>query len=138
MRFRRHGFCEKMSCSKVWCAVGGALIGLLVIVLCLSGFSLLTANLDASDSLVSCMAGISLCAGSFAAGFRAASHRRKHGVFMGIACGLLIYFVVFFFGLVLLGSIAGAGTFMKLVLILLCSAIGGVCGVNKRHCRPPR
>lgn len=126
--FRESGFC---------CTLAAAAAGLLVAILCLSGFSALMTGLDAPDMLVSCMAGISLCAGSFTAGFMAAKRRRRHGILVGLGCGIIIYFAVFFFGLVVLRSLAGAGTFMKLILILLCSCIGGVCGVNTRLNKPP-
>ena len=137
----------KRKCRRLWCSfgesglcctLGAVAAGLLATILCLSGFSALMTSLDAPDSLVSCMAGIALCLGSFTAGFMAARHRRKHGILVGLGCGIIIYFVVFFFGLVLLRSLAGAGTLMKLILILLCSCIGGVCGVNKRIHKPPR
>ncbi len=138
MRCRNSCFTDKLRNSKLCCVLGAAAVGLFVMTLCLSCFSFLTANLDASEGLVSAMAAISLCAGSFAAGYRAACKRRKHGVLLGIGCGIVIYCAVFFFGLVLLGSLSGAGTFVKLVLVILCSCIGGACGVNKRHCKPPR
>jgi putative membrane protein (TIGR04086 family) len=76
--------------------------------------------------------------GSFTAGYTAAKHRRQHGILVGLGCGIVMYFVVFFFGLLLMRSFSGAGTLMKLILILLCSCIGGVCGVNRRIEKPPR
>ncbi len=123
--------------SRFCCAVGAVAAGLLAMVLCLTGFSFLIANLDASDDLISCMAAIALCAGSFVAGFVAAKHRRRHGLLVGLLCGVIMYFCVFFFGLIILRSFSGAGTFMKLVLVLLCSCIGGVCGVNTKIDKPP-
>lgn len=136
MRNRCRAFICRLQDSRFCCALGAIAAGLLVIILCLSGFSVLVANLDASEALVSCMAAIALCAGSFTAGFKAAKSRRKHGILIGLVCGIVIYFVVFFFGLILLRSFSGAGTFMKLILILLCSCMGGVCGVNTKNHRP--
>lgn len=124
--------------SKCCCIIGSAAVGILVILILLSAFSLLISSFDASDDLISCMAAIALCAGSFAAGFVFAKRRRRRGLLCGLGAGLLIYVIVFLFGIVLLKSFSGAGTFMKLILILLCSCIGGVCGVNTRICRPPK
>ncbi len=138
MKFKCRRVCSRFRESACWCTLIAAACGVLVIILFLSGFSLLMTQVDAPDGLVSCMASIALCAGSFTAGFVGARRRRKRGIWTGICCGFLIYLVVFFFGLLLLRSFSGAGTFMKLILILLCSAIGGVCGVNTRICRPPR
>ncbi len=136
MRNRCKTFCCRLQDSRFCCIAGAIAAGLVIIILFISGFSLLMTSLDASDELVSCMAAVSLCAGSFIAGFIAAKKRRKHGLLTGLLCGAVIYFAVFFFGLILLRSFAGAGTFMKLILIILCSCIGGVCGVNTR-CRRP-
>lgn len=124
--------------SKCCCFLGAAAAGILVLLILLSAFSLLITSFDASDDLISCMAAISLCAGSFAAGFVFARRRRRKGILCGLAAGIFIYGIVFLFGIVLLKSFSGAGTFMKLILILLCSCIGGVCGVNTRICRPPK
>ncbi|MGN0630291.1 MAG: TIGR04086 family membrane protein [Ruminococcus sp.] len=124
--------------SKCCCFLGAAAAGILVLLIFLSAFSLLISSFDASDDLISCMAAIALCAGSFTAGFIFARRRRRKGILCGLASGIFIYIIVFLFGIVLLKSFSGAGTFMKLILILLCSCIGGVCGVNTRICRPPK
>lgn len=136
MRNRCRAFCCRLQDSRFCCAVGAIAAGLLTIILFLSGFSVLVANLDATEEMISCMAAIALCAGSFTAGFKAARSRRRHGILTGLVCGIVIYFVVFFFGLVLMRSFSGAGTFLKLILVLLCSCIGGVCGVNTKVHKP--
>ncbi|MBO5227054.1 MAG: TIGR04086 family membrane protein [Ruminococcus sp.] len=136
----KHRYKRFKSCfwdSRFCCTVGAVAAGLFVMLLFLTGFSILIANLDASDDMVSCMAAIALCAGSFIAGYIAAKHRRRHGLLIGLLCGVIMYFCVFFFGLIVLRSFSGAGTLMKLVLVLLCSCIGGVCGVNTNIKKPP-
>ena len=100
-------------------------------------FSLLISNVDASEELVAAMGCISLCAGSFTAGFVAAKRRRCKGLLIGLACGIAMYLVTFLIGLLLLQSFAAAGTFSKLIFMVLCSCIGGVVGVNTK-CRVPR
>ena len=84
-----------------------------------------------------CTAYVSLCAGSFTAGFVAAKRRRCKGLLIGLACGIAMYLVTFLIGLLLLQSFAAAGTFSKLIFMVLCSCIGGVVGVNTK-CRVPR
>lgn len=138
MRMKCRRFKEKFRNSKCCCTICAAAAGLLVIIILISGFSLLISCFDASDDLVSCMAAIALCAGSFAAGFIIAKRRRRRGLLVGLCAGVFIYLTVFLFGIILLKSFSGAGTFMKLILILLCSCIGGVCGVNTRTCKPPK
>jgi putative membrane protein (TIGR04086 family) len=112
------------------------LAGLLVIALFLAGFSLLIGNTDVSEELVQAMACIALCAGSFTAGFVAAKKRRQKGLLVGLLCGIVMYFVVLIIGLFLLQSASAAGTAAKLIVMILCSCIGGVVGVNTR-CKKP-
>ena len=113
------------------------LAGLAVVLLLLLLFSLLISNIDASEELVAAMGCVSLCAGSFTAGFVAAKRRRCKGLLIGLACGIAMYLVTFLIGLLLLQSFAAAGTFSKLMFMVLCSCIGGVVGVNTK-CRVPR
>lgn len=141
-RCRRTKFCFKCSNgskgSKCWCLLGSAAVGLLVLLIFISAFSLLLSSFNASDDLISCMAAIALCAGSFAAGFVYARRRRRKGLLCGLCAGIIVYIAVFLAGIILMKSFSGAGTFMKFVLVILCSCIGGVCGVNTRVCRPPK
>ena len=109
----------------------------LLLLLLLLLFSLLISNVDASEELVAAMGCVSLCAGSFTAGFVAAKRRRCKGLLIGLACGIAMYLVTFLIGLLLLQSFAAAGTFSKLIFMVLCSCIGGVVGVNTK-CRVPR
>ena len=87
------------------------LAGLAVVLLLLLLFSLLISNIDASEELVAAMGCVSLCAGSFTAGFVAAKRRRCKGLLIGLACGIAMYLVTFLIGLLLLQSFAAAGTF---------------------------
>ena len=123
--------------SSVWCTILAVVAGLAVTLLFFLLFSLLISNIDAPDGLVQAMACLALCAGSFTAGFVAARRRRRKGLLVGLCCGIAMHFVVFLIGLLLLQSFAAAGTFAKLIFMILCSCIGGVVGVNCR-CRKPR
>lgn len=123
--------------SSIWCTILAVVAGLAVTLLFLLLFSLLMSNINAPDSLVQAMACLALCAGSFTAGFVAARRRRRKGLLVGLCCGVAMYFAVFLIGLLLLQSFAAAGTFAKLVFMILCSCIGGVVGVNCK-CRKPR
>ena len=106
--------------SPVWSTILAVLAGLAVVLL-----------------LVAAMGCVSLCGGSFTAGFVAAKRRRCKGLLIGLACGIAMYLVTFLIGLLLLQSFAAAGTFSKLIFMVLCSCIGGVVGVNTK-CRVPR
>ena len=88
--------------SPIWSTILAVLAGLAVVLLLLLLFSLLISNVDASEELVAAMGCISLCAGSFTAGFVAAKRRRCKGLLIGLACGIAMYLVTFLIGLLLL------------------------------------
>ena len=92
--------------SPIWSTILAVLAGLAVVLLLLLLFSLLISNVDASEELVAAMGCVSLCAGSFTAGFVAAKRRRCKGLLIGLACGIAMYLVTFLIGLLLLQRFA--------------------------------
>lgn len=93
---------------------------------------------DAAPALLSAMAGVSLSSGCFCAGFCAAKRRRRHGLRLGLLCGLLTYAAIFLAGTLLLHRLAGLPPLSKLLLALLCGAVGGVLGVNTKIKKTPK
>lgn len=107
---------------------GAVFIGVLFI------FSLILTRLDLSDGIVRAMSIVALCAGCYTVSYSAANRRRQRGLATGIVCGLIVFAIVFFISVVVLRTLSGAGFFTKLIMIVACSAAGGVSGVNSR-CR---
>ena len=93
-------------------------------------FSAIATVIDLSDRAFSLMSSFALCAGCFAGGFTAAKRRGRHGIKSGLACGAVIFAVTLLFGLIFVRSFSAGGFFTKLLIILVCSAIGGIFGVN--------
>ena len=82
----------------------------------------------AAGALATIAAGL----GAFAAGFIAAKLYKKQGMAVGATSGLLLYAVV-----LIASMIAGDGPFtamtlIRLAIMALASAIGGIWGVNVR------
>lgn len=93
-------------------------------------FSAIAAIIDLSDGTFSLMSSFALCAGCFSASFTAARRRGRHGIKSGLACGAVIFAAVFLFGIIFVRSFSVGGFFTKLLIIMVCSAIGGIFGVN--------
>jgi putative membrane protein (TIGR04086 family) len=93
-------------------------------------FAGITKALDVSDGTIALMGSLALCAGCFACAFVAAKQKGRGGLFCGIISGGIIFFFVLFFGVILGGTFTAGGFFSKLFIILLCSIIGGIVGVN--------
>ena len=109
-------------------AVIGALLAL---------FSFLMTKIDFSNSAVSLMGMISICAGGFSAGFITGKNKRRGGIKNGIKYGLIIYVILLFFGTIIMKRLLGLSMLGKLIVICICSAIGGICGVNTKIRKPP-
>ena len=114
-----------------------ALFGICVTILCLIGFSAIMTRFSAPPAIVSMMANISLCVGCCVAGYTAAKKRRRYGIMTGIYCGAIIYCVVYFLGIVILGRFISFSLFTRLLMAVICSAIGGIFGINTKIRRPP-
>jgi putative membrane protein (TIGR04086 family) len=100
--------------------------------LCVTVFSAITAKFDLSDGVITFMSSVSLCAGCFAASYTASKRKHRNGLITGVICGGIIFFVVLFGGMIFVKGITAGGMFSKLVMIIACSAIGGIVGVNSR------
>lgn len=93
-------------------------------------FSFVISKIDLSDDIIKLMSSISLCVGCIAAGYSVSKRRRKNGLLTGLLCGIIIFFVVLFAGILFVRTFTAMGFISKLIIILVCSAIGGVIGVN--------
>ena len=93
-------------------------------------FSAIAAIVDLSDGTFTLMSSFALCAGCFSAGFAAARRRGRHGIKSGLVCGAIIFAAAFLFGIIFVRSFSVGGFFTKLLIIMVCSAIGGIFGVN--------
>lgn len=95
--------------------------------LILSAFAIVT---DLSDSGINALSGIALAAGCFACSYCASNRRRHHGLIFGFICGLTVFIFLLIIGALTVKLFSAKGFFVKLLIILSASAIGGIKGVN--------
>ncbi len=69
--------------------------------------------------------------GAFAGGYICAKISKKDGMIYGLSCGFIIFTVIFFSEIILIGQSISTMVLVKLFSILLSSAVGGIIGVNK-------
>lgn len=110
-------FCTALAC------VGAVFLAVTI-------FSAIATIVDLSDGMFTLMSSIALCAGCFAAGYTAAKRRKKQGLRVGLACGGVIFAVTLLLGIIFVRGFSAGGFFTKLLIILVCSAVGGIIGVN--------
>jgi putative membrane protein (TIGR04086 family) len=70
--------------------------------------------------------------GAFAGGLAAGLSGRQSGLLMGAVCGTLLYLILLIAGLARGGGVAPGYAALKWAVMTVCSAAGGVLGVNRR------
>ncbi len=93
-------------------------------------FSAIATVIDTSEGTFTVMSSIALCAGCFGASFAAAKRRRRYGLKTGLLCGIIIFCTAFLGGIIFVRTFSVGGIFTKLLIILICSSLGGIIGVN--------
>ena len=112
-----------------------ALSGFAIIIVCILAFAFIITKIDVTDKVVSVLSSAALCAGAYAGGFISAKKRRKNGLFMGVLCGLFMFFIILIISTFFIQTISGFSPSLKLILTLLFGAIGGIVGVNSKNNR---
>lgn len=110
--------------------ITGTLSCIGAIALALTVFGAIAAKIDLSDGAMSVMSGLALSAGCFAASYTVAKRRRKNGLITGFVCGGAVFAAVLLGGIIFVRSFSAGGFISKLLIILSCSGIGGIIGVN--------
>ena len=121
--------------SALGCTAVSALIGFSVVFLLIIIFAYLITKIDAADTVVSVMTSAALCVGAYAGGFISARKRRKNGLFMGVLCGIFMFFVIFIISTFFAQTISGFSGSAKLIMTLIFGALGGIVGVNSKSRR---
>ena len=113
----------------------GAVVGALCCTLLLAVMAAIVASQDIPKAASTPMAIVAAAAGAFFGGFAAARIAKEKGLLIGGACGLLLFILVALAGFAFLKEIRGAYILVKLAVMLVLSALGGVIGVNLRKRR---
>ena len=121
--------------SALGCTAVSALIGFSVVFLLIIIFAYLITKIDAADTVVSVMTSAALYDGAYAGGFISARTRRKNGLFMGVLCGIFMFFVIFIISTFFAQTISGFSGSAKLIMTLIFGALGGIVGVNSKSRR---
>jgi len=96
-------------------------------------FSWIATVIDLDSNSFRLMSSIALCAGCFGASFAAAKRHRKDGLKTGLKCGAIIFGVMLLGGIIFVRSFSFGGFFTKMLIIMICSSLGGIIGVNSRQ-----
>ena len=105
----------------------GAAAAFLSMLLC--AFVLTLSDFNASVAVP--LSNICLAIGSAAGGFTASMLHRSKGLIIGAAVGFIMFALVTLISLIASGSSMTANTPLRLVVMTLIAAVGGIIGVNR-------
>ncbi len=100
------------------------------IVLCV--MALVLSVKDIPTTAISAMSSTAAGIGAFVAGFAAAKLYKKRGAIIGAAAGAILFIVIFIASLIIAGAELTVTVLLRLVLMLLAAAVGGIIAVNMR------
>lgn len=131
MKYRQ----EESTLVSKW--VRPLLFGLVAGLLGCAGLLVLCAAIMAMQDIpqmaVTPLAVVAAAVGSVIGGFTCARITRSRGLLGGAACGVLLYFLIMIMGFSVLQDIRGWYALIKLLVMVIGGAVGGVLGVNKRR-----
>ncbi len=111
-------------------SVIGVITSILLTLLCSFAITLIGKLPDNSPDYISL--GI-LAAGSFIGGYISARIYKRNGIMLGLFTGLAVFLIVFLSGAGSITEGVALYTLVKLLIIVLFSAVGAVFGVNKKE-----
>ena len=111
----------------------GMLIGMISCLLLLLLMAAVLAAGDIPKTAITPLAVSAAVVGAVIGGFLTARLRGENGLLFGAVCGVLLYIVVMIVGFSIMHELRGGYALLKLSLMLLAGAVGGVLGVNGRR-----
>ncbi len=107
-----------------------AALGVVAVILLI--FAFLISKIDAKDFTLSVMSTIALAVGAYVGGYISGKRRKHNGLLMGALCGVFIFLIILFLGAFFSKTVESFPASAKLVVTLICAAVGGVVGVNSK------
>ena len=111
----------------------GVCVGAVCVTLFLLLFALLLYQLSIPLSAVTPMAMAALGLGGFTGGLVAGLCSRQNGLAVGAVCGTLLTLILLIVSLARGDGLSPGLTALKWAVLTVCSAAGGVLGVNRYH-----
>ena len=111
----------------------GVSIGVVCATLCLLLFALLIYKLPIPTAAVTPLAVAAMGLGGFVGGLAVGLGAKQRGLLAGAVCGTLLFLVLFIAGVARGDGVAWGYAAVKWAVLTVCSAAGGVLGVNRRR-----
>jgi putative membrane protein (TIGR04086 family) len=129
---KRRTIFKSRGVTLITAPLASAIIAFAVILTVISAFSFLISKIDVSNLMLSAMSTAALCIGAYTGGYISGKRRRRNGLLMGTLCGVFIFLIIVILSRIFSKAAESFSMPVKLVLTLICAAVGGVVGVNSK------
>lgn len=109
-----------------------SLCGIAVTVVVMLLLALVMTMVDLPQALVEPLVIVAAGIGAFGSGYICSRKSKEKGFFLGLICGGILFLLSMVAGIVVVPGGFGTIALVKLFAILLCAALGGSVGVNRR------
>ena len=131
--YRKKSKLKLLSENKYFQGVQFVLCGILGILTAIVIFAVLMTSTDLTEDILNMLGIVALSVGGFITGYVSGKKKRKNGILNGLLFGGILFCTLFFLGFPIAFNGVSGMFLIKLTVILLFSAIGGVKGVNTRY-----
>lgn len=108
-----------------------SMVGIVSILVSTCLFALIVSNIDVNLKIISLMNIVCLAFGSYISGYISTIKRQKKGIICGTLCGIIISSVLIVSSLILTPNFNILNKVCKLIVVMVCSIIGGIQSANK-------
>ncbi|MGN1457599.1 MAG: TIGR04086 family membrane protein [Acutalibacteraceae bacterium] len=114
----------------------GTVVGLVICMLILLVITFMLVKIQKfPETAVVPVAIFTACIGAFVGGYFSARVKKSNGLLMGAVCALVMFVVLLLVGIAFAGDIFGVVSLLRMGVMIISGAIGGVLGVNKHRRR---
>ena len=109
--------------------------GFLITILVLLFFSFILTKIDAPDKVIKLLSTVALGVGTYFGGYICSKRKHNKGIYRGALCGFIMFCMIVIMGAIFADTILSFSVTSKLILTLVCGAIGGIVGANSKFKR---
>lgn len=109
--------------------------GIIVIVFLFILMAAILCTIDLSDMIQNIVIAFIFAISGFISGFICGKKEKEKGFIMGGLCGIVLSTLLILFKLFCFSPIPTALTFIKMIVMILSGAVGGILGVNQKSKR---
>ena len=127
-----NGMIGKITKAVIWGTVIGAVVCMIILLL----ISFIFVKMQSvPEAAITPVAIVIVCIGAFVGGYFSARIKKNMGMAVGAITAMLMFVILLLIGTACFGDNLGIVSLLRMAVMLISGAIGGILGVNKRKRR---